>query len=76
MDTLTSDILSAIVSNIKDEAIYQLSITSKNMGNATKALKEDTIFYKQRVENLLEYYIDSSYIDSSYKETGKDSIIY
>ncbi len=55
MDTLTSDILSAIVSNIKDEAIFQLSITSKNMGNATKALKEDTIFYKQRVENLLGY---------------------
>ncbi len=61
MDTLTLELLSSLLSNIGDEAIGQLSITSKNMGNITNKLKDDTIFYKSRVENLLGYFIDSSY---------------
>ncbi len=61
MNILTLDLLSSLLSNIEDKAIGQLSITSKNMGNITKELKNNAIFYKSRVENLLGYFIDSSY---------------
>ncbi len=61
MDVLTLDLLSSLLSNIEDEAIGQLSITSKNMENITKKLKDDTIFYESRVEKLLGYFIDNTY---------------
>ncbi len=57
MDTLTLELLSYLLSNIEDEAIGQLSITSKYMGNITHKLKDDEIFFKSRVENLLGYSI-------------------
>ncbi len=62
MDVLTLDLYSALLSNLEDDAIGQLSITSKNMGNITNELKDDAIFYKSRVENKLGYTIDRSYI--------------
>ncbi len=43
MDTLTFELLSSLLSNIEDGAIGQLSITSKNMENITKKLKDDAI---------------------------------
>ncbi len=61
MNTLTLELLSSVLSNIEDKSIEQLSITSKNMGNITNKLKDNAIFYKSRVENILGYYIDSSY---------------
>ena len=61
MDTLTLELLSSLLSNIEDEAIGQLSITRKYMENITNKLKDDAIFYKSRVENLLGYSIDRSY---------------
>ena len=61
MDTLTFELLSSLLSNIEDEAIGQLSQTSKNMRSVTKELKDDVIFYKIRVEKLLSYSIDDSY---------------
>ena len=71
MDVLTLDLLSYLLSNLEDESIGQLSITSKNMGNITKVLKNDAIFYKSRVKNLLGYSVQSTqrsfsfaYIDS------------
>ncbi len=77
MDVLTFDLLSALLSNIEDDAIGQLSVTSKNMGNITNKLKDDAIFYKSRVENLLGYPIDSSYglpakLKFSYKGDWKE----
>ncbi len=61
MNTLTLDLLSSILSNIGDDAIGQLSITSNYMRNVTNELTDDAIFYKTRVEYLLGYSIDSSY---------------
>ncbi len=61
MNTLTLELLSSLLSNLENEAIGQLSITSKNMRNITNKLKDDAIFYKSRVENLLGYFINSSY---------------
>ncbi len=77
MDVLTFDLLSSLLSNLEDEAIGQLSITSKNMENITKKLKDDTIFYKSRVEKLLGYFIDRSYdkpakLKFSYKGDWKE----
>ncbi len=59
MNTLTLELLSSILSNIGDDAIGQLSITSNYMRNITNELTDDAIFYKTRVENLLDYPIDS-----------------
>ncbi len=61
MDALTFELLSSLISNIEDDAIRQLSITSKNMASVTNKLKDDSIFYKSRVENILGYLIDRSY---------------
>ncbi len=61
MNTLTLELLSSILSNIKDDAIGQLSITSNYMKNMTNELTDDAMFYKTRVEYLLGYSIDSSY---------------
>ncbi len=43
MDTLTLELLSSVLSNIGDDAIGQLSITSKTMGNVTNELTDDAI---------------------------------
>ncbi len=43
MDTLISDLLFFLLVNVNDEAIGQLSITSKNMGDITNKLKNDAI---------------------------------
>ncbi len=43
MNTLTFDLLSSVLSNIGDDAIGQLSITSNNMKNITNELTDHAI---------------------------------
>ncbi len=75
MDTLTFDLLSSLLSNIENEAIGQLSVTSKNMGNITNELKNDTIFYKSRVENLLGYSILYTPLNFSLASIAKQNVL-
>ncbi len=61
MNALTFELFSYLLANIEDNAIGQLSMTSKNLKNITKKLKDNAMFDKYRVENLLGYCINSCY---------------